>query len=356
MAMERLKRSWRILKRSLSVLKENKRLLLFPLVSLILTLLIAAFFLMPMGYVVFKDSGYSWKQSEHWNIVYKRFFFETDTPAMDLKPIDAAKTENIENNNTVHEKKKVSNTSSSHIPIFREWVYLYFVAIYFVSMFLATFFNVAFYDGILKALNGHPVSVRAGLKFAMTRWKAILLWSLVAGIVGCIIKYLEEKLGFVGSWIMRFVGIAWSVASVFVIPVMIRNQKQGESNPLVYLKKSAGILKKTWGEGLVGYVGFSILSGSLLSSVILVVFSISAMLMFCAAYLGMTWVVAWLVLGGICAASSACLFLWIAFGYLCLVLEKIYIGALYIYGSEGVIPEAFDKETLDMAWKVGKAK
>jgi hypothetical protein len=38
------------------------------------------------------------------------------------------------------------------------------------------------------------------------------------------------------------------------------------------------------------------------------------------------------------------------------VLEKIYIGALYIYGTEGVIPEAFDKETLDLAWKVRPAK
>ena len=52
------------------------------------------------------------------------------------------------------------------------------------------------------------------------------------------------------------------------------------------------------------------------------------------------------------AAVGAWLLLLLAVSYVCSVLEKIYIGALYVYGSEGVIPGAFDKETLDLAWKV----
>jgi len=31
---------------------------------------------------------------------------------------------------------------------------------------------------------------------------------------------------------------------------------------------------------------------------------------------------------------------------------KIYVGALYVYASEGVVPESFDEEVLNMAWKV----
>ena len=51
---------------------------------------------------------------------------------------------------------------------------VYVAFLYFVSMFVATFFNVAFYNEILAALSGDQVSLSRGLKFACSRWKAIL--------------------------------------------------------------------------------------------------------------------------------------------------------------------------------------
>ena len=64
------------------------------------------------------------------------------------------------------------------------WAAPFFAVAYFVSMFLATFSNVAFYHEIMQALNGQPVFIRRGFRFAATRWKAVLLWSLFAGLVG----------------------------------------------------------------------------------------------------------------------------------------------------------------------------
>jgi len=75
-------------------------------------------------------------------------------------------------------------------------------------MFFATFFNVAFYHEILVALAGQSVSIIRGLKFAGTKWKAVLMWALFAGLVGLIIRQLEERLSFVGRIIARFIGIA----------------------------------------------------------------------------------------------------------------------------------------------------
>ena len=46
-----------------------------------------------------------------------------------------------------------------------------------------------------------------------------------------------------------------SVAAVFAIPVIIRRE---DSNPLAVLRDSAGILKRTWGESLVGFVGLKL--------------------------------------------------------------------------------------------------
>src|SRR5258708_4823412 len=127
----------------------------------------------------------------------------------------------------------------------------YLAFLYFLSMFVATFFNVAFYHEILAALGGQPVSVGRGLKFAGSRLGSILMWSLFAGVVGLIIKAIEERLELVGRIIGRLIGIAWSVAAVFVIPIIVREEQN--ANPVAVLKKSAGILKRTWGEALTRY-------------------------------------------------------------------------------------------------------
>jgi len=301
--MKKLERSWRILKRSWTVLKENKRLLLFPIVNLILILAIFAFFLIP----------------------FAAFFLMPSLIFISGGELD----------------KLLSGEDLAATVC----VNLMLIVGYFVSMFLATFFNVAFYNEILKALNGNPVSITAGLRFAMTRWKAVLFWSLLAGVVGYLIKLLEEKLGFIGSWIMSFIGLAWSVACVFIAPVIIRDQE--ENNPLRCLKKSAGIIKRTWGEGLIGYIGVAAI-GTLLyiaPFVVLIPFLIAVCLINVDILFSQAILMS--LLFGFATWFVACM----AFIWVCGVLEKIYIAALYIYGTEGVIPEAFDKETLDMAWK-----
>lgn len=91
----------------------------------------------------------------------------------------------------------------------------YLAVMYIFSMIFATFFNVAFYHEILAALRGETVSIMDGLKFACTRWKAILLWSLFAGLVGLIIQQIEQRLSFVGRIIARFLGMAWSIVEPY---------------------------------------------------------------------------------------------------------------------------------------------
>src|SRR5258708_2381449 len=146
----------------------------------------------------------------------------------------------------------------------------YLAFLYFLAMFIATFFNVAFYHEILAALGGQPVSVGRGLKFAGSRLGSIVMWSVFAGVGGLIIKAIEERLELVGRIIGRLIGIAWSVAAVFVIPVIVREEQN--ANPVAVLKKSAGILKKTWGEALIGYAGLAFANTLILAgSVVLLV-------------------------------------------------------------------------------------
>ena len=98
---------------------------------------------------------------------------------------------------------------------------------------------------------GEEVSLRRGFALAWQRIQTILAWSLFAGSIGVLIQLLSERLGFIGKFMLRLVGFTWSVASAFVIPIMIRNES---ANPIVLLRSSATTIRKTWGEFVIGYV------------------------------------------------------------------------------------------------------
>jgi hypothetical protein len=222
--------------------------------------------------------------------------------------------------------------------------FVWFAAIYLVSIFLATFFNVAFYNEILNALNGNRVSISRGIGAAWSKIKLVLIWSLFAGVVGIIIKTLEDKLSFVGQWIMRFIGFSWSVASVFIIPVIIREKKT--SNPVNLLKTSALMLHRTWGEAVIGYIGIGS-AGFIIVLLAIIPFFIISMVVINLMMLD---------LWAIFAALALALIGFLAFYFLWSVVGHIYQCALYVYASEGVIPGPYDEEMMKICWKVKAVK
>jgi len=221
------------------------------------------------------------------------------------------------------------------------WYSLVLLPVYFVSMFLATFFNVAFYNEIIAALNGKGVSFARGFSVARNRLPSIIAWSLMAGLIGWLIRAIEERLPFVGRIFMGLLGMAWSVAAVFAIPVIIQEQSIG--NPIKILQQSAMTLKRAWGEGLIGYVGFS--AGSV------VVIGCSLVQLAAAGALAFAFKSAWII-----AIAGA---LWVVgvvlAAYVSGVASNVYRCALYLYAAEGVVPEPYNKDLLDIAWKVKKS-
>ena len=321
--MSKSERSWLLLKSSLVVMHRNKKLLIFPAITASCAVLIVMFFMAPL---IFQPTGYSYGRAEHWNAVLHSIF----------------KPETIEKFNAPgHSDRQVG------ISAFRPRTVVFFVAIYLIGMFLATFSNVAFYHEILNGLNGVPVSIIGGLRFACTRWKPLFLWSMFAGLIGVLIRQLEGRLGFVGRFILRFIGMAWSIASVFAIPVIVREER--EANPLNVLKDSAVMLKKTWGESLIGYVGFQ--TGGALILFFSLIFLVGAMIFPALAFPIFT---------EHYALIPVAVLIWIiallAYFYLLSIANNIFRCALYVYASEGVIPEPYSRELMDAAWKIKKAK
>ncbi|MEA4862880.1 MAG: DUF6159 family protein [Victivallaceae bacterium] len=215
--------------------------------------------------------------------------------------------------------------------------------------FAGIFCNVAMYSEIFNALNGRGVSVRRGFSLALSRLPQIVAWSVFAATVGTIMRMFEERLGVLGRFILRGIGIVWAVATLFVVPVIAR-EKNG-INPLNYLRRSAAVLSAKWGESIVGFVGITILSG-------IVIFMVVALALACIA------VMVWGTISGspetdwmACWLPVVMAVLFVVIGVVITQLPMmVYIGSLYIYATEGVIPEGFSQRDMDSAWKIKVSK
>ena len=314
--MSRFKRSWLLLKISLRVIFQNKKLLIFPVIISVLTLGILLFFLAP---VALRPTGYAYTESKHWEKVGSGLFEKTET-----------------GRSTIVTQNGVSHSSKVQWHISREAA-LYGVFMYFAAMYFATFFNVAFYHEILAALRGQPVSITRGMLYACKCWHAVLLWTLLASVVGVIIRVIEERLGFIGRIIAGIVGTVWSVASIFVVPAIAYDPKV--VNPFRLLRESANSLRQTWGETLIGYVGVSF--GHFL------ILLLSIIPMTAAAIAAAWWQNFWII--------AVAVVVWIAllscWGYLTSVASQVYKGALYLYATERTLPAGYDEDLLGLAWK-----
>ena len=299
----KFKKSLEIFRSCFSVFKSNKKLLIFPLFNLLPELIILSFFLVPLwetltDMVVTGANG-------SWSIDFNRDSF--------LQRI---------------------------FEILSNITMVGYIAIYLLMMFMATFINVAFYSELLKAINGQRVFIFRGFKTATKKIKAILLWSLLSGIVGVVIRLLEEQFDFIGRWIMGLIGFAWSIVTVFAIPVLIREENQ--SNPLNYLKYSAKLIKRTWGEGVIGFLAITMFSWLLILACFVTPIILGVGIAAAGFKIGL-----WVLMVGLLIP----LFLVFIVIYLQSLITHIFRCTLYVYASEGVVPTAFSEDVLIDSFK-----
>lgn len=212
-----------------------------------------------------------------------------------------------------------------------------FAVAYLTFMLVANFCNVAFVSQIFQSLRQEPVSIRAGFRFAFGRFKAILYWSLLASTVGVILNMLRERAGFLGSIALKIIGVVWAVASCFAIPCIIFDPAL--NNPLEVLRRSGATIKQTWGEALIGFVGFRSLT--ILSILTYIVFFIAAVLV--------SLVMPVLIIPAmlLCGVGTVALF---CFMYLVSAAQQVYQSALYLY-ARGQLVGDFTAEDMTGAFK-----
>jgi hypothetical protein len=154
--------------------------------------------------------------------------------------------------------------------------YIALFAFYLVSYFVVIFFNTALISCVNARLQGREMSVGEGLSNALAHFTSILGWALVSATVGVILHLLRERAGFVGQIAAALVGGAWGLVTFFVVPVLVLEDKGvvdaiKESTSLIRktwgesIIGSGSIMLVFFVIGIVGFLG--VLATLLLGSV-----------------------------------------------------------------------------------------
>lgn len=279
-------RSWALIKSSAAVLRSDKSLLVFPLLSGLCMLLVAASFLIPVGMMVLGDPH----------------------AGQDLQ-------------------ERMSAGS-----------YLLLFAFYLVQYFVIIFFQTALTGVALMHLRGEPTSVRIGLALARAKLPQIFGYALIVATVGLVLRMIQERLGLIGRLVIAFIGLAWTVATFLVVPVLVSK----DVGPVDAVKESVNLLKRSWGENLIGNGGIGIVFGLMMLLAVLVggllIAGAVALHSVVAIGLAVVVVVAGFILLGLIQSS----------------LQGIYAAALYRYAEAGEASVGFDQALLQQAFSSKK--
>ncbi|MBW8850731.1 MAG: hypothetical protein JF600_08115 [Xanthomonadales bacterium] len=189
---EKVSRSWGLVKASASVLRADKELMVFPVLSSLATLLVLATFALPVFAFKLFDHGF--------------------------------------------------NAAGAVLGFL----------FYFCQYTVIVFFNSALVGAATIRLEGGDPTVSDGLRAARSRLPAILGYAAIAATVGVILKSLKDRdNNIVVRMIGSGLGVAWTLATFLVVPVLVNR----DVGPIDALKESIALLKKTWGENAIGHVG-----------------------------------------------------------------------------------------------------
>ncbi|MGB5265983.1 MAG: DUF6159 family protein, partial [Polyangiales bacterium] len=219
---------------------------------------------------------------------------------------------------TVETLSESGGTVSADQALHMLGLFLFYCCNYFVIIF----FNAGLIACAEIRMEGGDPTVRDGLRAAWARLPAILGWAVVAATVGLVLRMIEERSNLVGKIVAGLLGMAWSLTSFLVVPILVIENE----GPLSALKRSASMLKKTWGEQLIGNFSFGL---------IFLLFALPGILFL---FLGIAANSVALIVGAvvyftvISLAQSA--------------LQGIFQAALYLYMRDGKAPEGFDTSAL----------
>jgi len=280
--MGKISNTWELVKQSFAVLRKDEELMLLPVLSAISCLAVTASLLAGSGFFYYPEIKAAIAQHGGWH------------PSNNLL-IGA--------------------------------MFVFYLANYFVIIF----FNTALVSAASIRLEGGDPTVRDGLRAAWNRLGVIFQWALVAATVGMILRMIEERSSLIGRLVAGLLGLAWTLATFFVIPILAFEN----AGPIEALHRSAELFRKNWGEQVVGSFSFGL------------IFTLLALPGIALPFLGGA------IAGGTGATLGACTMV-IYFIFLAIVSASthgIFLAALYRYATKGEMSPGFTPSSLTTAWQ-----
>jgi hypothetical protein len=226
---------------------------------------------------------------------------------------------------TNHWQPPGRDAAATHQVLYYSVLFLFYVCNYFVVIF----FNAGIIACATMRMTGGNPTVADGFRAAATRLPVILGWAIVSATVGLILRIIEDRSEKIGRFVAGLLGMAWTVVSFLVVPILVVENK----NPITALQESTGLLKKTWGEQLVGNFSFGL---------IFFLLAIPAILL-----IGLGFFTGSIAGIAVCIAIAVVYFIGLAL--IQSALQSIFQAAVFLYARNGQVPEGFEAELLGNA-------
>ena len=140
-----------------------------------------------------------------------------------------------------------SSTGTTLQPI--GWVLI--VVMYLALAMVQTYFLAGLVAGADRRLRGQDSTLKGALEIANSRLHRLLPWAIVTATVTMVLQAIEERFGIIGTIVARLVGLAWNLVTFLVVPILVlEDLGVGDA-----LKRSKDLFKKTWGENVIGQFG-----------------------------------------------------------------------------------------------------
>ena len=129
--------------------------------------------------------------------------------------------------------------------------YVLIVIAYLALAMVQTYFLAGLVAGADRRLRGQDSTLRGALEIANSRLHRLLPWAVVTATVTMILQAIEERFGLIGTIVARLLGLAWTLVTFLVVPILVlEDLGVGDA-----LKRSKDLFKKTWGENVIGQFG-----------------------------------------------------------------------------------------------------
>ena len=138
--------------------------------------------------------------------------------------------------------------------------YLGLFVFYWIQYSIVIFFNTALVEVAMRRFDDEDAGVADGLRRAAALLPVILVYAFIAATVGTVLRAIAERVGIIGRIVVGLIGVGWTVATALVVPILAAENV----GPIEAIGRSAELIKKSWGENIIGNVGIGMVFGAIM--------------------------------------------------------------------------------------------